>query len=36
MIGFMAMVTNESIVDVEGLLVEPEVVPKKCSIKLEL
>ena len=36
MVGFMSMVPKESIVDVEGVVVEPEIVPENCSIKLEL
>lgn len=36
MVGYMASLSNESIVDVTGVIVEPAVVPKNCSIKLEL
>jgi len=36
MIGYMATLAPESIVDVTGVVVKPEVAPKNCSIKLEL
>ena len=36
MIGFLARIPAESIVDVIGILVEPKVELKSCTIKLEL